>query len=590
MCPKLHHRLWILLSTIFLIMEMAPASAQSVKRARAAQKPTPTEALRMAQTAFQKEDFSRSLFLYRSYLRRYPKDADVWSQYAVSLYFSGEFDAALRILKRWQKSTRVPAYNSFYQGLIYVSQKNYPEARIQLMDATQKQQGQYSERAIYELIAIDYEANDLKGMLYWSQEYLRRYPQGGFRKNVLLLSEEIKTTPNRLSPIEGNKKPDFKKALFRFHRRSLSPREHYWFLRTGYDYTGGSEAAPASDKPSGIALNPIVEQAAFLHLGLGLGPTQHEDITLSAGYNYRQDWHTDETRLSQFAESFEDVSQFFAQFPYRPDLLERAHELYVDLDADLGSLFFVRLFMMQDFKFIGSSLIATSDQKDIEQKTFRVSDASTIVPEVGIRYLKNHQTKLFLYMKKEINEDAKEYSYKSYNFSGSGDPMMSLGVEHQSLIPEYNDLMLSIRAFQYDYMFNDYWLDYTRTGGLFAARIKAGSQIELGLFAGMYNDTFQLPLLRQSGCKFRKTESSDQSEPVRCPRVNETKTFGAHVLWQIGPMSELRAGLIFADTKNPTLQVYDRNSYNVTIEYVTAFPDTKIPYVRHLNQKMDLKP
>ena len=60
--------------------------------------------------------------------------------------------------------------------------------------------------------------------------------------------------------------------------------------------------------------------------------------------------------------------------------------------------------------------------------------------------------------------DSPDHSNKTYDLGlNGGQPVLSFGISHDMDFPE-QDLAVGIEVFRYEFIYNDYWLDYKREG------------------------------------------------------------------------------------------------------------------------------
>src|SRR5262249_5730497 len=138
---------------------------------------------------------------------------------------------------------------------------------------------------------------------------------------------------------------------------------------------------------------------------------------------------------------------------------------------------------------------------------------------------------LYFYLRKEINEEAPEFSNKTFNFISSDNPISSIGLSHRMGFPQYH-LGVNIELVHFEYVYNDVWLDYTRSAGIAGSEYEFIPTIKLALMAGYYQDTFVVEPLKQGDCKFVKQSASQPAQiPQRCPREDDGTIYQVALHW-----------------------------------------------------------
>lgn len=507
---------------------------------------------------------------YRRYLRTNRKDGDAWSQLAVCFYYSGEADKALQYLKKWEPYSKTKSYNQYHQGLILVSQGQNEAARTPLAKAA-RFIDDYAARAVYELVALEYNDNDPVKTMYWVNLYKQRFAQGAYIQQVLRVEQSL-TNRVPISDVRGNKKPDQEKALYKFHPYSLAPIPHFWFARLGYLYNAGDTVQPDLTSKTGTKVENFSKHDLVVHLGLGLGPVIQNDLTSYFGYNYKQDWYSEDERLSGYLPP-EEFTDLFVYLPFRPDLLVRTHRLYGDFDYKLPYNFSVGTLVFQEYSFMGSTLVPGPEGDEVDQKSRYIGEANLLQPYVSYKYADRYEAKFMLYMYKEIIEDAEEFSNKTYNVLGGGDFVMSYALSNRFMIPSYK-LNFNLELFQLEFIYNDYWLDFTRLGGVIGADYELEQGFIANLAVGYYDDTYQLAVLRQGECNFRSKEGAESEgpEPTSCPHKDTGMVYQGGVSYDLSQFTRAMFSFTMIKNENPDLIIYEKNENIFKVSVTMAFP------------------
>jgi Tfp pilus assembly protein PilF len=557
----------------FLLSLIITVFAGADKTIFAAAKPaknTPSQnTLRRAKEEFAGTRYDKAILYYRKYLRSKPKDYIAWDQLAASYYHTGLPKKALRYLKNNASRTAAKSYNFYYQGLCYLAidepvlAKNYFTKSAQFID-------EYGSRATFEVATMEYNLRNKNNATYWLKLYRDRYPNGIYTRLAEKMERSL-AEGTYLDGIEASKKPDLEAALFKFDGRSLSSYPHYWFFQLGFDYVTGVYADPAPEEERGIRNEEYGSQDLLLNTGIGVGPVRVKDTVSWIGYNYKQKWITNKDRLDTYVSDPGD----FAYFPFRPDLLQRSHQFYGDYRKTLPFNFFVGLFGQQDFTRIGSQLFPGPDDVESENRNLSVSRTSLLIPQIGLNYLGNYQTLFYLYLRKELDEEAPEFSNRTYNIFGGGQPEMSYGISHRMGFPRAN-LDVNFELFKYEFIYNDNWLDYSRLGFLTGAEFEFISNVKLNGLFGYYEDLYQISPLKQNSCGFTKGSSGDGAakEPKRCPREDTGTILQIGMYWNYSQFDRISAKYTLVDNSNVDEEVFNKSESTYLIMLTMAFPSS----------------
>jgi hypothetical protein len=367
--------------------------------------------------------------------------------------------------------------------------------------------------------------------------------------------------------IEGASAPNQEDALFKYNNLSLGASPHYWFLQWG-----GLYKAISSYEPTLIeGLKPSADSvlAGNFDGGIGIGPSRVGDVTTFAGYTYRQRWFTSEDRIGGY---FEDLFDF-KYFPLRSDLMERRHELYADFRKQLHPLIFTGLFTRFEIRRVGSSLLPSGENDDLN-KVSDISQTQLMIPWLGYSVNPNFRNLLYLYWRKELNSSSPEFSNKTYEFTLSG-PVFSLGLSSEWDLPEHL-VNLSAEVFQYEFIYNDPWLDYTRVGMILSAQHEFLPRwFVQGLF-GIYQDKYQLPRIKRNRCQDAPSRTGgDDSAPSVCSREDAGLLYSATIYWNYTQFQRFSFQFEQVENQNAQQKEYQTSSQNIKFNFTLAFPSVK---------------
>jgi tetratricopeptide (TPR) repeat protein len=515
--------------------------------------------LKRAQAEFAAENYDRAIALYRQYLRNNRQHWDVYSQIGAAYYHAGLPRKGLSYLNRVAKMAQQKSFNYLYQGLSYDVLGRKDLAQRFWLSASAVPDV-YGGQAAFELAALEYNSRNMARANQWLNFYLTRHPTGPHVKQaqqMLMNLREGRFT----GPVEGIKRPDLEAAVFRYNSWSLFDRPHFWSMQLGYQLDFGTQKNPDNDV--GIRAVQYQDQGILTNASLGFGPIRSGNAEGVAGYSYRQGWMTDTERVLEF---FEDPTNISYQ-PFQLDLMERRHQLFGDYRRIFGDHFLMGVYgtfeyMSSGSRFSGDSILA---------QVLDVAETTLLVPWVGVTYLQNFSTLFYLYLRKELNSDAPEYSNKTYQLFGEA-PAASAGLSHYMGFPKYR-LDLSVELFQYEFIYNDYWLDFSRLGGIFRLRYEFLRNFFVHGFAGFYNDEYKVPVLKHGSCEFTpESRSSGDPRPKQCPRNDQGMLYQAAVYYNWSPSFRLDLSYTHVANASPSQEVYDRTSNIVLFTATMAFP------------------
>jgi tetratricopeptide (TPR) repeat protein len=530
-----------------------------------------------ARTKFTQKKYDEAIELYRKHLRQSPRDYNAWNQIGAAYYQTGLPRRGLKYLKFVERKTVEKSYNYYYQGLCYSAIGRRKKSLEYFAYSATRYTDEYGSRSTFEMGAVEYNLKHKDKARYWLTMYLHKYGRGVYRVQAQKLLNSLQAGI-WLSDVEGIKKPDMEKALFKYNKLSLSPKPHYWFFQGGtkrIDKAGKEPNGPAG----GISTNNSSQMAAIVNAGVGIGPVKQGVISAFGGYTYRQNWLTDQDRISTYTEDFLDIQYF----PFRGDLLERKHQFYADFRRPINEKFFIGTYAKLQFARIGSEIYPSPESENEElKKVLKISDTTLLIPWIGVSVIPNNRSLFYLYLRKEINEDSPEHSNKSYEFGLSGeDPVISFGASHTLAIPQ-KKISLNLEVFQYEFIYNDYWLDYTRQGGMLTGEIEVVPRWFVSGFLGMYEDSYLLPRLKQGSCASSvKITNSDtapttsSNSPVGCPRTDSGLMQQVSVYWNWTQFTRISGSLLIVQNDNSDLKEFEESKQVLEIRYTMAFPSVK---------------
>lgn len=522
---------------------------------------------------FQAKQYDEAVDNFRKHLRQFPKDYNAWNQLGAAYYHTGQPRKALRYLKTVERKSIDKTYNYYYQGLCFLAVDQPAKARDYFSFIAQRYTDEYSSRATFEMAVLEYNTQNKPKAIYWLNIYTQRYPTGVYAPLAAKLSQSLRENV-WLPDIEASKKPNLEDALFKYNKLSYSPLPHYWFLQGGTQYSGHSGFEPKLR--GGPTPSPHTSMSLNTTSGAGIGPHRQGDVTMFGGYTYRQKWHTEQSR---FATYFEDPTDF-KYFPIQSDLLERHHQIYGDFRRDL-KMFYFGVFGRYEMSRIGSSTFPSPEDEDL-RRVLRVSDTTILIPWIGTAY-ENMRTLFYMYMRKQINDDSPEHSNKTYELGlTGGDPVLSYGLSHEMDYPD-NQLSLNFEIFQYEFIYNDYWLDYKRFGFFLSAEHEVVPKWYINGLIGYYKDEYILDRIKTTTCGQEVTGLENPNEqatsgaitPRSCPRVDTGTLFQASVQWSLNQFQRVSGQIQLVENKNPEQKEFNESTMSFEFALTMAFPSVK---------------
>jgi tetratricopeptide (TPR) repeat protein len=513
-------------------------------------------------TKFQLQKYDEAIELLTKHLRRNTNDYDAWSILGAAYYHTGQPRKALRYLKFVEKKTEDKSYNYYYQGLCYAAAGNVDRSRDYWVYAASRYTDEYAARSTFEVAFLEFKAKNAPKADYWLSRYLSLYPSGSYANEARKMLQSVRDG-RWLGQFEPPKRPNLEEALFKYSKLSLSPTPHFWYLQGGGRYQETSGFDPAEP---GQALSPRAntDMAALANAAIGIGPIRQGDVTAYAGYSYRQLWWTDFDRLETYTKDFGD----FNYFPLRGDLLERKHQIYADLRRDVARLVYFGAFARYEMSRLGSAFFPSPEPEDLK-RVVPIARTQLVIPWIGASYAENMRTLGYLYFRKEINENTPEFSNKTYDL---GQSTLSLGLSHEMDLPAY-ELYLSGEVYQYEFIYNDRWLDYKRIGGFFSVEHEFIPRWFISGLLGMYEDTYIQPRLRQGSCS--DGTNNARGNPVVCARKDQGLMFQGMVYWNWTQFQRLSLSALIVRNQNPRQKEYEDQIRRYQVSYTLAFPSVK---------------
>ena len=498
-----------------------------------------------------------------------------WHRLGVAYYQSGYPAKAIPALLYSAGKIRESSLNSLYLGLAYEATGKNGSARYWLTRAA-GYADEAASKALFELASLEYRTHNTERTISFLKSYAQRFPTGSYRGQAdkLLAAVQVGRYTDAAPGIE---KPDMERLYYRNNRRSLFDYPHFWFVQTGFmflasnykDPTGSSDGPALEDKGDN-------EYGLTANAGIGIGPWREGTRTASGGYLYRQTYYTTDTRLQQFMDSPVNTRYF----PFRFDLLKRRHTLFGDFRGKLTERIDSGVFGRYEIAKIGSEFFSGEEEGDL-RSSLNISDTTILIPWIGTSFTEKSRTTAYMYLRKEINLETPDLSNKTYDLlGGSGNLPLSVGASHSQSLMD-NQLNLSAELFHYDFVFNDYWMDFSRLGAFGEADYRINSSFSLTGLAGFYQDHYSLGRARINGnCNTAAvttpgTITSKPAPPTLCMRNDTGIVAQGGVRWNIHDDTQVTTSLLYVANENSTMQEYTFDQIKFQIAVTRAFPNAQ---------------
>jgi hypothetical protein len=533
-----------------------------------------TEAETKLANLFSEKKFSQLIQSARLQLRKNPDHPFVWYLLAVSYFHVGDFKQSVTILRSMRKLTKDTSYADLYLGLNYKYLDSIDQSR-QFFRRGAENRGEFARHCLLESAILEWEQEQPAQALSKLQDYLRQYPRSRDRRGVQELAKKIEMTktsnPEDLAKLWKRlaiKPLQDGEEMYRNHPFSMIAKPHMWYARTGTKYGTLETKYPIFDglTPGKLANLKTTQQALYGDLGFALGPIRVQNSQVTAGYTYQTEWYTTEERINAYSDDYSDLDYF----PFRPDLMERRHVLYADLQRVLLKPLHFGLFGRMEFAKIGSRLFPGPEDTQIN-RALNVEDTFLLVPYLQWSLNKDWTLVPYLYFFKLVNQDEPDFSQKSYSFEET--PSFSFG---STLHWQYKPLSYrsSLRLYQNEAVFNDYWLDYKQIGLQWqqAADLKYGFSWQTGLEYSQRNYILDRPQV--TGCGASAGTTADGSPiPKNCGRKQNGLAINLALYWHLSQQMRFEGLYRSQQRDNPGQKENDWNYKEYSFGIAIGFPD-----------------
>jgi hypothetical protein len=564
------HIFRVALTSVLINCTIATEAIAAVNPTRSSvRKPTVQVALEQAKASFAVAQYDKAIDSYKRYLSTFPQDYLVWGQLGAAYYHAGQPRTAQRMLQRVERLSPDRSYVYYYQGLCFsvlgleATAQKYWEYAGWFSD-------EYGARSTAELIASTYKMREDGKARFLAQSYLQRFPSGAHRQLAMNILKSFESG-KRIEDIKVSERPDPDLTVYKYSPYSLFHKPHFWIVQMGLANSTMSGYEPTFRE--GLLTRESDETSLIVNASLGIGPIRQELATAFAGYAYKQRWYMDSTTLSDWMSNPFDLEIF----PLRGDQLARTHQLFGDVRRKLNERLFLGFYSRLEFSRIGTSFFPSSNDDDLKI-VLSLKDTQLNIPWVGFSWNESFRTMFYLYLRKEIHNNSPDHSNKTYDFTGaSGDQAVSLGITNAFDLPSWR-LSGSFDLFQYESIFNDYWLDYTRQGLLINLDYNVWKRLNAFLNAGTYRDNYKLPRIKQGDCSTVSERIIDGLEGLN--PVSNCDRSDSGTLMQLGIYWNQTANLRFSGSYQMVESSSEMKEYSETINTIRldatwAFPGVK---------------
>lgn len=519
------------------------------------------------------ENYTEALKFYKSHLKSNPKDIGAKVLMGVAYLYSGEPNRALVIFKSTETTSPSKALNFFHQALAQHMLGDRTEADKAFVQAA-RYQSKYGDWSIYELAVRTYNDKDGVKAKYWADLYTQRYPSGKFIAYAKAMLNDLRVEKFN-SDYPTFEKPNLADSTMKFHPYSLSSTlPHFWYWLYGYHYVSGTKNDPTSDQKAPLKQVGYSSHALMMHFGAGLGPMVKKNSTTYTGYLYRQNWLTDDERISDYFKGG-DAVEYLTYLPFRADLLERQHQFFVNTAIDFNSFLQFKINASQRFTFMGARLIPGPEGDGVDQNASMTTQSSFITPALRI-FSDELGGELYLNLNKTINKETKDFSNQTYSLASST-PVLSGGLRADYTPKSLNrNLSVNAHLIMHDFIFNDYFNDYSRQGLILGASYSITPSISILGELGVLKDDFKLSIPKQSKSCSGATADQTIENPLKCKRQTNITTARFGASWRYSRFSDLFVDLAYVDIQSPNYKADTKNEIGLLFGGSFSFPEAGV--------------
>ena len=431
--------------------------------------------------------------------------------------------------------------------------------------------GKYSHVALYELALLYYHKKEFLNARKLAKTYLKRHNHKELAVKAKQLLYSIDTGSYQQN-IKGIEQPKITAAKYRYNALSLFNFPHFWLVHVGSEFFNFLGFKPGNPGQGLLSYsNQIV--SALANFCLGLGAFRMDFASLWLAYVYHQKFLTNPGRINTYIDDVTDIKYF----PFRFDLLQRKHRLSSGLTIKLHNDINAGVFVDLNLKNIGSNFFSDPDGFNSLKGTIEIEKSYLFLPWIGASYYKNFATILYAYLEKEENEDD-NFSSMTFGLVGKV-PVVATGAKQIFDIKPI-DTRVVLDLFLVPYVFNDFWLDFTRVGGAIKVKTELFSKLNMAARFGYFFDRFERQIIRSHKCDsfpYELKETLVRSEGLKavyCYR-DQSVFLGEFTTSYSISSTKLIEATVSASNVTSNLQEYERTELKITLGLTFSFPSAE---------------
>ena len=188
---------------------------------------------------------------------------------------------------------------------------------------------------------------------------------------------------------------------------------------------------------------------------------------------------------------------------------------------------------------------------------------------------KKSQNPTLLVLHKEINNDDNNFSYQTYSFAFDSFPI-SLGLTHSSDFPSAKT-SLNFELYKYEFIYNDFYKDHNRIGGLVNITHNLIPTIDIELTGAYFTDSYIEPILKNNTC----SSSTNGQKPtiddpiVNCSRIDTGYLIEGQISWAYRQFYRVFFNYSTLSNTNSTLTEQGFEQQEILGGITLAFPSVK---------------
>jgi hypothetical protein len=168
------------------------------------------------------------------------------------------------------------------------------------------------------------------------------------------------------------------------------------------------------------------------------------------------------------------------------------------------------------------------------------------------------------------------HSNQSYNLQGSDlTTAFSAGAIYKLHLPKYR-AKLDFELFNFNFIFNEPWLDYSRFGGKAAGQFPFYKKFHVFAQFGFYQDNYAVQRPKHGQCATAVLPEDASSLPenvVSCTREDSGQFIELGMYWKYNRFMRITGKSQILENRNAKLKEFDETGQVFIIEFTMAFPN-----------------